>query len=232
MDVRGLRGDVEAIRDSVRTLSENVERWFARVDERFDQQKREMNEKLMRVTMDARGCGQVSDADVRAPVKEKMDEDLMASSSPKEWVRFGLSFSGKAAEEDFGQFIYRFETCRQLSGVPKDRYIMLLGLYVKDIAATYYGEVSQSLGTKVSYERFKECLISRLNATKGAEQTTLEVSTVKQKQGESVTEYYSRFRKVAAQGSLSGGDPFVLLHFRLGLRTAIRSNVMALAEKN
>ena len=152
-------------------------------------------------------------------------------SSKKDWVKFGLVYSGKTAEEDFDSFCLRFETCCNLNDVPKESYTMLLGVYVKDLAATYLREIIKKVGTVAPYSVVKARMKKRLTASHGAEQVALELSTIKQGANETVRKYYERFRKLVSQGEDSELSPFVLLHFRQGLRPKIKKSVMALAGK-
>ena len=154
------------------------------------------------------------------------------SNSKRDWVKFGLSYTGKPSDEDFDSFCLRFETCCNLNDVPKESFTMLLGVYVKDLAATYLRETIKEMGTDASYSVVKAMMKKRLTASHGAEQVALEVSTIKQRSDETVRKYYERFRKLVSQGEDSELSPFVLLHFRQGLKPKIRESVMALAGKS
>lgn len=78
--------------------------------------------------------------------------------SQKDRVKFGLSFSLKSLDEDFASFLQQLETCCLLNNVPKQWYNLLLGLYLKDLAATSIREIIKAEGRSSSFEVVKSSL--------------------------------------------------------------------------
>ena len=148
----------------------------------------------------------------------------------KDWVKFNLKYSGRV-EEDFDGFISQFEICCKLHQVPPSKYVMILELYVRDIAATYLREIFKS-NPNSDYDTVKKLFRGKLYAGKGAEYTAMTISSMEQNSGETVRDYYERFRRVLAQSDLVEDSPFVLLYFRLGLRTRIQQAVLAVTAKS
>ena len=60
----------------------------------------------------------------------------------------------------------------------------------------------------------------------------MSVSALKQGSDESVNKYYEIYRKLIALSDLEDDSPFVLLHFKLGLRPKIQDAVLPLAGKS
>ena len=148
----------------------------------------------------------------------------------KDWVKFNLRYRGKS-DEDFETFLSQFEICCKLHEVPSNQYVMLMGLYVKELAATYLREIIKS-SPGADYNTVKQALKLRVRAGKGSEHTAMTVSAMRQGVEESVSLYYERFRKTIAQSDLEETSPFILLHFRTGLKPRIQEAVLPLAGRS
>ena len=157
------------------------------------------------------------------------DSSASSVTGKKDWVKFGLRFSARQ-DEDIEAFLTQFETCCILNDVPESQYVMLLGLYVKDLASTYLREV-QKQNPDSEYKTVRKLFSQKVKAGKSAEQTAMELSNIKQGGSESVKDYFNRFRKTVAQSDLEETSPFILLYFRVGLKAGIKEAVLPLTNK-
>ena len=72
----------------------------------------------------------------------QLPKPSISTAYKQNWVKFGLSFTAKSIDDDFESFIMQFETCCLLNEVPRASMVLILQVYLKDLAATYMRRVS------------------------------------------------------------------------------------------
>ena len=145
----------------------------------------------------------------------------------KDWLKFNIqAFSGTDPDYQWAQFISKFNTCCVFNKVPELSKTSILGFYLCGLPKTYFDEL---VGTdkNVSFPDLVKNLQAKLSASRGNDQTAIEITSIKQKNDESVKSYYDRFQRILALGGTPPDNQFVNLHFRLGLRPDIRDTIMS-----
>jgi len=239
-----LKQEVEARLTSMDGSMEALKTRFTSVDENVDALRQELRnlartmETLGRPAVESEGATpdpqrQLQRAEV---VTDLTKVGVSINNTPtvhdtSKWASFALTkFKGKQDEVTWDQFQGQFQRICLLHNVPEEKKAALLGIYLQGLALGCYEEITKAK-PEIGFAVLCEELKVRLTTSSGAVRAALELSGQKQGKSETVAEYYARYRTVVAQGKAQLTDPFVMLHFWLGLRQSIATKLMHMSER-